>query len=114
MRARIYRPTKTAMQSGRARTEQWLLEFYPTTQFVEPLMGWTGVRGTEGQVRVRFPTREAAIAYAKKHGIAYDVVMPHQRRLNHKTYADNFAFDRAEETGNAGRPQAAAAPAKPA
>ncbi|HAI10132.1 MAG TPA: ETC complex I subunit [Phycisphaerales bacterium] len=96
MRARIYQPTKTAMQSGRARTRQWLLEYYPTTQFVEPLMGWTGVEGTQGQVRLRFPSKEAAIAYAKKHGIPYDIEAAQQRRFHIKAYADNFAYDRAE------------------
>lgn len=114
MRARIYRPTKTAMQSGRARAQQWLLEYFPTTQFVEPLMGWTGVQGTEGQIRIPFPSREAAIAYAKKHGIAYDIEVPHQRRLHHKTYADNFAYDMPEEAGGPSRPQASGQPVKPA
>ena len=103
MRARIYQPTKTAMQSGQARTHSWLLEYYQTGLFVEPLMGWTGVRGTEGQIRLRFPTKEAAIAYAKKHGIAYDLEPPHKRRHQTKSYADNFAFDRPEES-NTGRP----------
>lgn len=97
MRARIYQPSKTAMQSGQARTHTWLLEFYQTNQFVEPLMGWVGVRGTRGQVKLRFPTKEAAIAYAKKHGIAYDLEPPQQRRHRPKSYADNFAYDRPEE-----------------
>jgi len=97
MRARIYQPTKTAMQSGRAGTRHWVLEYRQAAdRFVEPLMGWTGAHGTLGQVGMRFPSREAAIAYAKRHGIEYDLVSPQKPRLRLKTYSDNFAFDRPE------------------
>lgn len=97
MKARIYQPAKTAMQSGRAATRQWILEYQQAAdRFVEPLMGWTGAHGTLGQIRMRFPSREAAIAYAKRHGIEYELASPQKPRLRIKAYSDNFAYDRAE------------------
>lgn len=94
-KARIYQPTKTAMQSGRARTRNWVLEFDTAdSRFVEPLMGWTGAAGTLGQLVLTFDSREDAVAYAEKRGIAYEVEEPRQRRLNRRAYADNFAYTR--------------------
>lgn len=94
-KARIYQPTKTAMQSGKARTRQWILE-YDTAEarFVEPLMGWTGAVGTLGQLTLKFDSRDEAVAYAEKHRIAYEVEEPQVRKLNRRAYADNFAFTR--------------------
>lgn len=95
MKARIYQPTKTAMQSGRANTRGWRLDFDTSdARYVEPLMGWTGTAGTLSQLSMTFETKENAIAYAEKHGIAYDLEEPHQRRLVRRNYADNFAFNR--------------------
>ncbi len=95
MKARIYQPTKTAMQSGRAKTKLWLLEYdAANARFVEPLMGWTGATGTMGQLTLKFESKELAIAYADKHGIAYDVEEPHERKLARRAYADNYAFNR--------------------
>ncbi len=95
MKARIYQPAKTAMQSGRAQTRKWRLEYDTAdTRFVEPLMGWTGARSTLGQLNLRFDSKEAAIAYAEKHNIPYEVDEPQPRKPSRKSYADNFAFTR--------------------
>ena len=77
MRARIYQPARTAMQSGTAKTHQWVLEFAPaSTREVDPLMGWTSSDDTQAQVRLRFDSREAALAYAAEKGIEVDVTGP--------------------------------------
>ena len=94
--ARIYRPTKTAMQSGRAKTRDWVLEFEPgAPKTIDPLMGWTGSGDMDGQVRLRFAAAEEAVAYAKRHGLAYQVIAPRERAVRAKSYADNFAYTRA-------------------
>jgi hypothetical protein len=98
MRARIYQPARTAMQSGTAKTHQWVLEFAPAeAREVDPLMGWTGSGDTQAQVRLRFE-RGAAEAYATEKGIAYDVTLPHARKPNVRVrgYGENFATDRKE------------------
>ena len=94
MYVRIYRPAKTAMQSGRGNTRKWVLEFPPGARRPEPLMGWTSSADTRGQVRLRFDTKEDAIAHAETHGLMYRVVEPQERTIRRKAYADNFAFDR--------------------
>jgi hypothetical protein len=97
MRARIYQPPKTAMQSGWARTREWVLEYESDRrQRAEPLMGWIGGSDTISQVRLSFDSREAAEAYAKAHGVEYEVEEPKPRRIRPKAYADNFRFGRAE------------------
>jgi hypothetical protein len=93
--ARIYRPTKTAMQSGRANTRKWILEFEPgAAKIVDPLMGWTGSGDMESQVRLHFATSKEAVDFAKRHGLAYQVYEPHERIVRPRSYADNFAFNR--------------------
>ena len=93
--ARIYRPAKTAMQSGRANTRNWVLEFEPgTRKTVDPLMGWTGSGDMNGQVRLRFASSKEAIAYAKHHGLAFQVIEPKERAVRPRSYSDNFAFNR--------------------
>ena len=97
MRARIFQPAKTAMQSGTAKTLVWVLEFAPTSsREVDPLMGWTSSGDTQAQVRLRFETREAALAYAADQGIEADVIEPKPRRAIIRTrgYGENFATDR--------------------
>ena len=94
-RVRIYKPAKTATQSGLARTRLWLLEFEPTTpKERERLMGWTTSRDTRRQVRLSFATLEEAVAYAEKHGLEYAVERTHERAVKPKNYADNFRPDR--------------------
>ena len=95
MKARIYQPAKTAMQSGRAKTRLWLLEFDAAeARFVEPLMGWTGAHGTASQVTLKFESQELAVAYAEKHGIEYEVEQPQERKLARRAYSDNYAYNR--------------------
>jgi hypothetical protein len=97
MRARIYQPPKNAMQSGRAGTHHWVLEFEPTgPRVADPLMGWIGGAEANSQVRLFFPTQPEAVAYAEKHGLAYDLELPHARQIKPKAYADNFRYARTE------------------
>jgi len=95
MLARIYRPAKTAMQSGNAKSRRWLLEWEPEApREVDPLMGWTSSRDMRSQVRLWFSSRDEAVAYAKRNGIAYRVIEPKPRHVTPKSYADNFRFGR--------------------
>ena len=73
MLARIYRPAKTAMQSGKAKSRDWRLEFEPASaRTLDPLMGWTSSTDMNGQVRLSFETKEEAVAYAERHGITFE------------------------------------------
>ncbi len=95
MRARIFQQPKTAMQSGQANAHDWILEYGQSEQRrQDPLMGWFGSGDTRSQVSLRFPTREDAIAYATREGIAYDIELPAPRVRHPKAYADNFRADR--------------------
>ena len=97
MTARIYKPAKTAMQSGTARTRQWVLDYVAdTSRDIDPLMGWTSSSDTQAQVRLRFDTKEAALDYAKEHGIDATVVEPQSRKANIRPggYGENFATNR--------------------
>jgi len=97
MTARIYQPARTAMQSGQANTKEWMLDYEPEQpRAVEPLMGWTSSGDMRQQVRLSFDTKEEAIAYCERHGIAYEVELPQERRVKPKAYADNFRFGRRE------------------
>ncbi len=97
MVARIYKPAKTAMQSGTANTKEWVLDFEPEQpRQIEPLMGWTSSGDMRRQVRLRFDTAEEAIAYCERHGIAYQVFEAKQSPRRPLSYADNFAFQRRE------------------
>ena len=92
MLARIYRPAKTAMQSGRAKTHDWRLDFEPASaRTIDPLMGWTSSSDMNGQVRLTFESAEDAVAYAERHGIAFRLQQPNEPPLILKAYADNFA-----------------------
>lgn len=95
MKARIYRPARTAMQSGTAKTERWLLEYEPEARRTrEPLMGWTSSSDMRSQIRLWFDTEAEAIAYATKHGIPYAVEQPKVAARRTMAYSDNFRFDR--------------------
>jgi hypothetical protein len=93
MTVRIYQPAKTAMQSGMA-SDDWVLEPETTAAVADPLMGWSGAGSTDAQVRLSFPTKEAAIAYAEREGLAYTVAEPLPRKHIRRSYADNFKFGR--------------------
>jgi hypothetical protein len=93
--ARIYKPARTAMQSGTAKTKLWLLEYEPEApRVVEPLMGWTSSTDMKSQIRLRFATREDAVAYCEREGIPYQVMEPKEPARRAIAYADNFAFQR--------------------
>ncbi len=97
MRARIYQPARTAMQSGTAKAKGWVLEFAPaSSREVDPLMGWTSSTDTQAQVTLRFDTRAAAEDYAQARGIEYDVTEPKPRKplIRQRGYGENFATDR--------------------
>ena len=95
MDVRIYRPAKTVMQSGTANAKRWLMDFEPTApKIVDPLMGWTGSPDTRSQVKLRFASRDEAVAFAEKHGLAYHVHEPQDETVQPKSYADNFRRDR--------------------
>ncbi len=92
---RIYRPAKTAMQSGRHNLKRWVLEFEPAAgKRTDPLMGWIGSTDTRGQVRLGFDSKEEAVAFAKKNNLTTRVREPKRRRIKPKNYADNFSFHR--------------------
>ncbi|MGL4284744.1 MAG: ETC complex I subunit [Phreatobacter sp.] len=95
MVARIYRPAKTAMQSGQAKTNDWRLDFEPETpRLVEPLMGYTSSTDMRQQLRLAFATKEEAIAYAEKNGLAYEVFEAEDAKRRIAAYSDNFKFNR--------------------
>lgn len=97
MRARIYKPAKTAMSSGTAKTHKWVLEYVNATgREVDPLMGWTSSDDTQSQVRLTFETKEAALDYAKDNGIEASVQEPKTRKANIRPggYGENFATNR--------------------
>lgn len=97
MHARIYKPARTAMSSGAAKTHDWVLEFAPVSaREVDPLMGWTSSDDMQSQVRLQFSTKEAAVDYAADKGIEAVVSEPHSRKpiLRAGGYGENFATNR--------------------
>ncbi len=97
MRARIYQPARNAMQSGTAKTKGWVLDYAPAeARDVDPLMGWTGSADMDSQVRLKFDSKEAALAYAADHGLDVVVQEPKTRKPNIRPggYGDNFATNR--------------------
>ena len=89
-KAKIYKPTKTAMQSGKGNTKNWLLEFDTLNKGVDPLMGWETSKDTMSEVKLEFTSKDQAISYAKKNDIDYYIVEPQQRKIIKKSYTDNF------------------------
>ena len=92
-KAKIYIPTKTAMQSGRGKLKKWVLEFITKDPSINPLMGWESSTDTLGQVILQFPSKEKAIEYAKSNDISYTVIEPKKKEFVIKSYADNFLKD---------------------
>jgi hypothetical protein len=94
-KVKIYQPAKNAMQSGMGKSGVWLLEFIPSTPYwTDGLMGWNGMTGTQRELRLKFPSKESAIAYAHKENLEFEVFEPNQRCERRKAYADIFAFNR--------------------
>jgi len=97
MPARIFRPAKTSMQSGRGKTRDWVLEFEPASpRRPDPLMGWTSSDDMDGELHLSFETKDEAVAYAQAHGITAEVFEPNVHRQIVKAYSDNFATNRKE------------------
>jgi len=95
MSARIYKPARTAMQSGAAKTKEWVLDYEPEQpRAVEPLMGWTSSGDMKQQLRLQFDTKEEAIAYCERNTIAYQVFETPPSRRQRISYSDNFASSR--------------------
>ena len=89
-KAKIYKPAKTAMQSGNRNTKNWLLEFDTLNTGINPLMGWETSNDTMSEVKLEFSTKEQAIYFAKKNNINYYIVEPQERKIIKKSYSDNF------------------------
>ena len=95
MTARIYKPAKTAMQSGKAQTKDWVLDYDPEEpRQIESLMGWTSSADMKQQVRLRFDSKEEAVVYCEKHAIPYRVMTEKNMARQTIAYSDNFAFNR--------------------
>ena len=96
MTARIYRPSKPATQSGMGKTKLWRLEYTPeSARTIEPLMGWTSSGDMKSQIKLTFDTREEAVAYCERNGIAYRVEEPQELKRRIVSYSDNFRNNRA-------------------
>ena len=89
-KAKIYIPTKTAMQSGIGKTKKWLLEFDTLDNGVDPLMGWETSKDTMSEIKLEFSTKDQAINYAKNNNIDYYIIEPQKRKIIKKSYSDNF------------------------
>ena len=97
MVARIYKPSKSAMQSGMGQSKKWILELeHDMSKSIEPLMGWTGSSDTKSQVQLNFQTKEEAILYAKKKSIPYTVLNHNKKKhiIRENGYGDNFSFNK--------------------
>ena len=92
-KAKIYIPAKTAMQSGRSKLKNWVLEFVTKDPSINPLMGWETSVDTLEEVILKFPSKEKAIEYAKRNNISYNVIEPKKKKFVIKSYADNFLKD---------------------
>jgi hypothetical protein len=98
MKARIYKPAKNAMQSGRGRTHVWVLEYeLETPRKPEPLMGWTSSGDTLNEVVMKFDTREAAVAFADSRGLEYTLDADNPRKIKPRSYLDNFKYRAADD-----------------
>ena len=89
-KAKIYIPSKTAMQSGRGKQKKWILEFITKNTSINPLMGWESSTDTLEEVVLRFSSKEKAIEYAESNDISYKVIEPKKKEFVIKSYADNF------------------------
>ena len=89
-KAKIYIPTKNAMQSGFVKTDKWIIEFYTKDSGIEPLMGWESSTDTLNELKLEFSTKELAIDYAKKNKIEFELIEHHARKIVKKSYSNNF------------------------
>ena len=89
-KAKIYKPSKTAMQSGTKKFNKWIIEFITEKPGINPLMGWESSTDTLSEIRLEFPDKSLAIEYAKKNKINYEIIEPKERKIVKKSYSDNF------------------------
>ena len=89
-KAKIYKPTKTAMQSGKRNEKNWMLEYDSANTGISPLMGWESTTDTMSEVKLKFSSKEQAVNYAKKYNIDYYIIEPEKRKIIKKSYSDNF------------------------
>ncbi|RPG99422.1 MAG: hypothetical protein CBC78_002670 [Candidatus Pelagibacter sp. TMED118] len=89
-KAKIYKPSKTAMQSGIKKFDKWIIEFITNDTLINPLMGWESSDDTYSEINLEFSSKDLAIEYAKKNKIDYEVIEPKKRKVIKKSYADNF------------------------
>ena len=89
-KAKIYKPSKTALQSGTKKYDKWIIEYLTEKPGINPLMGWESSTDTLTELKLEFSTKELAIEYAKKNKINFEIIEPNIRKINKKSYADNF------------------------
>ena len=89
-KAKIYKPTKTAMQSGLGKNDKWIIEYITKNPGINPLMGWESSTDTLSELRLEFSTKESAIDYAKRNKIIFEIIEPKERKILKKSYSDNF------------------------
>ena len=89
-KAIIYKPSKSAMQSGNKKYDKWTIEFITEKSGINPLMGWESSTDTYSEVKLQFKSKDLAIEYAKKNNIIYEIIEPNIKKINKKSYADNF------------------------
>lgn len=97
MQIKIYKPSKTSMQSGTAKTKKWRLEYEKSSRkFIDPTMGWVGTEDTQGSVIIDFDTKDSAVKYAEDLGLPYKVELPKERKhiIRNGGYGENFSFKR--------------------
>ena len=89
-KALIYKPSKTAMQSGTKKYNKWIIEFITEKPSINPLMGWESSSDTYSEIKLEFNNKNLAIEFAKKNNIDFEIVEPNIKKINKKSYADNF------------------------
>ncbi len=89
-KAKIYKPSKTAMQSGLKKFDKWMIEFVTDDPGKNPLMGWESSSDTYSELNLEFKSKDLAVEYAKKNNIDFEVIEPKERKIIKKSYADNF------------------------
>ena len=89
-KAKIYKPTKTATQSGLKKFDKWIVEFITDDPTINPLMGWESSTDTFSELKIEFSTKDKAIEYAKKNKIVFELIEPKERKIVKKSYSDNF------------------------
>ena len=89
-KAKIFKPSKTAMQSGLAKSDKWVIEYITDEPGINPLMGWESSTDTLSELKLEFSSKEKAIGYAKKNKIEYEIIEENKRKIIKKSYSDNF------------------------